>query len=40
MGSNVIDVYVKRLREKIDANREEKDRLITSERGVGYGIRT
>ena len=39
MGSNVIDVYIKRLREKIDANREEKDRLITSERGVGYGIR-
>lgn len=39
MGSNVIDVYVKRLREKIDANREEKDRLIVSERGVGYGIR-
>lgn len=39
MGSNVIDVYIKRLREKIDAGREEKDRLITSERGVGYGIR-
>jgi len=39
MGSNVIDVYVKRLREKIDASREEKDRLIISERGVGYGIR-
>lgn len=39
MGSNVIDVYVKRLREKIDATREEKDRLIVSERGVGYGIR-
>jgi len=39
MGSNVIDVYVKRLREKIDANREEKDRLILSERGVGYGIK-
>jgi DNA-binding response OmpR family regulator len=40
MGSNVIDVYIKRLREKIDAGREEKDRIITSERGVGYGIRT
>jgi len=40
MGSNVIDVYIKRLREKIDAGREEKDRVITSERGVGYGIRT
>lgn len=39
MGSNVIDVYVKRLREKIDAGREEKERLILSERGVGYGIR-
>lgn len=39
MGSNVIDVYVKRLREKIDGNREEKDRLIMSERGIGYGIR-
>jgi len=39
MGSNVIDVYIKRLREKVDATREEKDRLIVSERGVGYGIR-
>ena len=39
MGSNVIDVYIKRLREKIDAGRDEKDRLIISERGVGYGIR-
>jgi len=39
MGSNVIDVYVKRLREKIDANRDEKERLILSERGVGYGIK-
>jgi DNA-binding response OmpR family regulator len=40
MGSNVIDVYVKRLREKIDGDREAKDRLIISERGVGYGIKT
>ncbi len=40
MGSNVIDVYIKRLREKIDTDRGEKDRLITSERGVGYGVRT
>jgi DNA-binding response OmpR family regulator len=40
MGSNVIDVYIKRLREKIDADQEEKDRLITSERGVGYGLKT
>ncbi len=39
MGSNVIDVYVKRLREKVDANREEKERLIISERGIGYGIK-
>lgn len=39
MGSNVIDVYIKRLREKVDATRDEKDRLIVSERGVGYGIR-
>ena len=39
MGSNVIDVYIKRLREKVDANREEKDRLIISERGIGYGIK-
>jgi DNA-binding response OmpR family regulator len=40
MGSNVIDVYIKRLREKIDEDREEKDRLIVAERGVGYGVRT
>jgi DNA-binding response OmpR family regulator len=39
MGSNVIDVYVKRLREKIDEDREPKDRLIISERGIGYGVR-
>lgn len=39
MGSNVIDVYIKRLREKIDGNREEKDKLMMSERGVGYGIK-
>jgi len=39
MGSNVIDVYIKRLREKVDAGRDEKDRIIISERGVGYGIR-
>lgn len=40
MGSNVIDVYIKRLREKIDTGREEADRLIISERGVGYGIKS
>lgn len=39
MGSNVIDVYIKRLREKLDGTREEDDRLIISERGVGYGIK-
>ena len=39
MGSNVIDVYIKRLREKVDTGREEKDRLIISERGVGYGVK-
>jgi DNA-binding response OmpR family regulator len=39
MGSNVIDVYIKRLREKIDAGRTEDERLVTSERGIGYGIR-
>jgi DNA-binding response OmpR family regulator len=39
MGSNVIDVYIKRLREKIDAGRTEDERLVMSERGIGYGIR-
>ena len=39
MGSNVIDVYVKRLREKLDGNRPDEERLILSERGVGYGIK-
>ncbi|MBS1902389.1 MAG: response regulator transcription factor [Bacteroidetes bacterium] len=39
MGSNVIDVYIKRLREKLDGGRAEAERLIMSERGVGYGIR-
>jgi DNA-binding response OmpR family regulator len=39
MGSNVIDVYIKRLREKLDHGREEKDKLMLSERGVGYGIK-
>ena len=38
-GTNLVDVYIKRLREKIDAGRGENDRLIISERGVGYGIR-
>ncbi len=39
MGSNVIDVYIKRLREKLDHNYEEKDKLMISERGIGYGIK-
>jgi DNA-binding response OmpR family regulator len=39
MGSNVIDVYIKRLREKLDNNYEEKDKLMISERGIGYGIK-
>ena len=39
MGSNVIDVYIKRLREKIDEDRDAKDRLIVAERGIGYGVR-
>ena len=36
---NVIDVYIKRLREKIDEDRDAKDRLIVAERGIGYGVR-
>ena len=33
-GTNLVDVYVKRLREKIDANFEPK--LLHTVRGVGY----
>jgi DNA-binding response OmpR family regulator len=33
-GSNIIDVYVRRLRDKIDADFEPK--LLHSIRGVGY----
>lgn len=36
-GTNLVDVYVMRLREKIDANRES--RLIHTVRGVGYVLR-
>jgi len=36
-GSNLVDVYVKRLREKIDAGHER--RLIHTVRGVGYVMR-
>jgi two-component system response regulator MprA len=37
IGSNVIDVYIKRLREKLEANGEP--RLIQTVRGVGYTLR-
>jgi len=33
-GSNIVDVYIRRLREKIDAGFERK--LLHSVRGVGY----
>jgi DNA-binding response OmpR family regulator len=33
-GTNLVDVYLKRLREKIDANYEVK--LLHTVRGVGY----
>lgn len=36
-GTNLVDVYVKRLREKIDADREPK--LLHTVRGVGYTLR-
>jgi len=36
-GTNLVDVYVMRLREKIDADREPK--LIHTVRGVGYLLR-
>lgn len=36
-GTNLVDVYVRRLREKIDANFEPK--LLHTVRGVGYIIR-
>jgi two-component system, OmpR family, response regulator len=36
-GTNLVDVYVRRLREKIDANFEPK--LIHTVRGVGYVVR-
>ena len=36
-GTNLVDVYVQRLRRKIDA--EGEDRLIETLRGVGYRIR-
>jgi DNA-binding response OmpR family regulator len=35
-GSNIVDVYVRKLRDKID--REEPVKLIESVRGVGYRI--
>lgn len=36
-GSNVVDVYIRNLREKLDAGREHK--LIHTVRGVGYVLR-
>ncbi len=37
-GTNLVDVYVRRLRNKLDANRE--DQLIQTVRGVGYRLGT
>src|SRR6266853_361783 len=36
-GTNLVDVYIKRLREKIDANFEKK--LLHTVRGVGYVLK-
>ena len=36
-GTNLVDVYVKRLREKIDAGFEPK--LLQTVRGIGYVIK-
>ena len=36
-GSNVVDVYIRYLRKKIDDGREQK--LIHTIRGVGYVLR-
>ena len=36
-GSNVVDVYISRLREKLDAGREPK--LLHTVRGIGYVIK-
>lgn len=35
-GTNLVDVYVRRLRNKLDANREEQ--LIQTVRGIGYRL--
>jgi len=35
-GTNLVDVYIRRLREKIDANFETK--LLFTVRGIGYGL--
>lgn len=37
-GTNLVDVYIRRLRDKIDANHSEK--LLHTIRGVGYVLRT
>ncbi|HEU0040324.1 MAG TPA: winged helix-turn-helix domain-containing protein, partial [Verrucomicrobiae bacterium] len=36
-GTNLVDVYIKRLREKIDADAEPK--LLHTVRGVGYVLK-
>jgi two-component system OmpR family response regulator len=36
-GTNLVDVYIKRLREKIDANFEPK--LLHTVRGAGYVLK-
>jgi DNA-binding response OmpR family regulator len=36
-GTNIVDVYVQRLRRKIDAG--EPERLIQTVRGIGYALR-
>ena len=36
-GTNLVDVYVRRLRDKIDRNYEPK--LVQTEKGVGYAVR-
>jgi two-component system, OmpR family, response regulator len=36
-GSNLVDVYVQRLRKKVDG--ESSERLIETIRGVGYRLR-
>ena len=37
-GTNLVEVYIQRLRKKLDAEGEEK--LIETIRGVGYRMKT